>query len=148
MPGELTMLGPHLAIQTSSGWDDDHLHVFCAGPFRFAPGYVELDDTVPSELVTMTDLAALGIRELAYRYDLGDCWDHEIVIEKVATGGDATGIECIAGAGTTPAEDGQDWYDDDDGRIPHNPIPAEARVYNLGRINRALSSLVGIIDDG
>jgi hypothetical protein len=105
VPGELTMQGFHLAIQASFGWEDEHLHVFRAGPFSFAPGYVGVDDAVPSELVTMTDLATLGIRELTYRYDLGDCWDHEIVIERILAGGGGLGIECVSGAGTTPAEE-------------------------------------------
>lgn len=57
------------------------------------------------------------------------------------------GIECVAGAGTTPAEDGQDWYKDKSGRMIHNPVPAPRRVYDFARINRALASLIDDPDD-
>ncbi len=147
VPGELTLHGLHLAIETSFGWNGDHLHVFSAGPFRFAPSDFDLDDAVPSELVTMTDLTALGIRDLVYRYDLGDCWDHGISIETNPADSGNRVIECVAGVGTTPAEDGQDWYEDDDGQMIRDPAPAGARAFDPVRINRALAALIAGVDE-
>jgi Plasmid pRiA4b ORF-3-like protein len=73
---------------------------------RIAP--VVLEEAIPSEMVSLADLQTLGVRELSYRYDLGDCWAHEITMEKVLPPGEVTRPECLAGRGTTPAEDGGD----------------------------------------
>lgn len=108
LPGELTAYGLHTVIQAAFGWDGDHLHVLRAGPFTFAPALPVLDDAIPSGLITLADLATLGVRELSYRYDLGDCWDHEIIVESILPPGEVVQPECLAGRGVTPAEDGGD----------------------------------------
>src|ERR1022692_1408814 len=33
-------------------------------------------------MVSLADLATLGVRELSYRYELGVCWDHEFTVKK------------------------------------------------------------------
>ncbi len=81
LPGQLTAYELHDVIQATFGWDGDHLHVLRAGPFTFAPAWPVLDDAIPSELVTLADLSTLGVRELTYTYDLGACWQHEIIVE-------------------------------------------------------------------
>jgi len=151
LPGQLTVYGLHDVIQAAFGWDGDHLHVLQAGPFTFAPGWQDLDDAIPSELVTLTDLSTLGVRELTYTYDLGDCWQHEIIAEAILPPGDVFEPECLAGRGITPAEDGGDWSDDEDeedaeededGDLSPAAAPEPKRVYDPARINRALASIV------
>src|SRR5450755_105422 len=141
LPGELTGYGLHVVIQAAFGWDGDHLHTLRAGPFTFAPAWPVLDDAIPSEMVSLADLATLGVRELSYHYDLGDCWDHEITVEKVLPPGVVPRPECLAGRGVTPAEDGADWAEDDDGNLvpAAEPEPEPRRIYDLARINRALA---------
>jgi Plasmid pRiA4b ORF-3-like protein len=90
LPGELTVYGLHMVIQAAFGWDGDHLHTLRTGPFTFAPAWPVLEEAIPSEMVSLADLATLGVRELSYRYDLGDCWDHEITMEKVLPPGEVT----------------------------------------------------------
>jgi hypothetical protein len=139
LPGELTAYGLHMVIQAAFGWDGDHLHTLRAGPFTFAPAWPVLEEAIPSELVSLADLATLGVRELSYRYDLGDCWDHEITVEKILPPGEVTRPECLAGRGVTPAEDGADWEEDDDGNLVPVAEPEPGHVYDLARINRALA---------
>jgi hypothetical protein len=141
LPGELTAYGLHTVIQAAFGWHGDHLHTLDAGPFTFAPSWPVLEEAIPSEMVTLADLGTLGVRELSYRYDLGDCWDHEIIVERILPPGDVTSPECLAGRGITPAEDGGEWYEDDDGNlVPAAESEPEARrVYDLARINRVLA---------
>lgn len=143
VPGELTVFGLHLAVQTAFGWHGDHLHQFRAEPFRFAPAEFELEETVPSDLVTMTDLATLGIKDLQYEYDFGDSWLHEIAIERVLRAGTVTAIVCTAGAGTTPFEDGEGWTEDARGHWVPDPdaVPDPRRVYDAVRINQELAPL-------
>ncbi|WP_194907025.1 plasmid pRiA4b ORF-3 family protein [Catenulispora rubra] len=142
VPGELTMHGLHLAIQSAFGWSNDHLHVFEAGPFRFSSqsDWRRLDDTIPTEFPTMSDLRALGIRKLRYEYDLGDSWEHEIVLAAEVPEGVPV-VRCLAGAGTVPAEDGQDWREDDDGNAIRIPVPVGDRAFELTRINKGLAAL-------
>jgi hypothetical protein len=147
LPGELTGYGLHAVIQAAFGWDGDHLHTLRAGPFTFAPAWPVLDDAIPSELVSLADLGTLGVRKLSYRYDLGDCWDHEITVEKILPPGEAARPECLAGRGVTPAEDGGDWFEDDDGNLVPVAEPEPRRVYDLARINRALALVVAEPDE-
>jgi hypothetical protein len=147
LPGELTAYGLHSVIQAAFGWDGDHLHTLQAGPFTFAPSWPVLEDAIPSDLVSLADLATLGVRELSYRYDLGDCWDHEITVEKTVPPGEVTRPECLAGRGVTPAEDGVDWYEDDDGNLVPVAEPEPERVYHLARINRALALAIAEPDE-
>jgi hypothetical protein len=147
LPGELTAYGLHAVIQAAFGWDGDHLHTLRAGPFTFAPAWPVLDDAIPSDLVTLADLGTIGVRELSYRYDLGDCWDHEITVEKILPPGEVARPECLAGRGVTPAEDGGDWYEDDDGNLVPVAEPEPRRVYDLARINRALAVAIAEPDE-
>lgn len=147
LPGELTAYGLHTVIQAAFGWDGDHLHTLRAGPFTFAAAWPVLDEAIPSELVCLADLDTLGVRELAYRYDLGDCWDHEITVEKTLPPGEVTQPECLAGRGTTPAEDGGDFCEDDDGNLIPIAQPEPRRVYDPARINRALTLAIAEPDE-
>jgi Plasmid pRiA4b ORF-3-like protein len=147
LPGELTAYGLHMVIQAAFGWNGDHLHTLRAGPFTFAPAWPVLEEAIPSEMVSLADLQTLGVRELSYRYDLGDCWDHEITVEKVLPPGEVTRPECLAGRGTTPAEDGGDWDEDDDGNRVPAAEPEPGHVYDLARINRALALVIDEPDE-
>ena len=147
LPGGLTAYGLHMVIQAAFGWDGDHLHTLRAGPFTFAPAWPVLDDAIPSELVSMADLWTLGVRELSYRYDLGDCWDHEITVEKILPPGEVTRPECLAGRGVTPAEDGADWEGDDEGNLVPVAEPEPGHVYDLARINHALALVTAEPDE-
>lgn len=141
LPGDLTLGELHDVIQVAFGWDDDHLHTFSAGPFQFADPSHGLDAVIASDLVTLDDLAVIGVRLLKYRYDLGDCWDHEIRWEAATLAGDGPAIACLGGSGTTPDEDGGDWYEDETGT---SAVPSEPkRVYDRGRIDQALARLIG-----
>jgi hypothetical protein len=88
----------------------------------------------------MSDLSALGIRGLRYEYDLGEGWDHEIVLTAEVPEGVSV-ARCLAGAGTTPAEGRQDWREEDDRKMVRAPLPAGNRAFDLTRINRDLALL-------
>jgi hypothetical protein len=147
LPGQLTAYGLHTVIQAAFGWDGDHLHVLRTGPFTFAPSWPVLDQAIPSELITLTDLAALGVRELTYTYDLGDCWDHQIIVERILPPADTVRPQCLAGRGTTPAEDGVDWHEDNDGNPVPTAGPEPSRIYDLPRINRTLTAATSEPDE-
>ena len=84
---DLTLAQLHNVVQTAMGWDDEHMHEFRAGQRRFgrpepaAPFMsgprVESDRTVYLSAV----LQRVGAK-MTYTYDLGDNWEHVIVLEK------------------------------------------------------------------
>lgn len=64
---------------------------------------------------------------MSYVYDLGDWWDHQIIVERIMDAME-TGCApvCVGGSGDAPVED---WSPDDDRR----PTP-----FDLAEINRRL----------
>ena len=68
-------------------------------------------------------------------------------MEKVLPPGEVTRPECLAGRGTTPAEDGGDWDEDDDGNRVPAAEPEPRHVYDLARINHALARVTDEPDE-
>lgn len=84
---ELSLTDVHRVIQAAMGWQDCHLWDFEADGRRYSR-------RVPSELewneryedagrVTLASLIEAGVRRFGYTYDMGDDWEHSIIIEKV-----------------------------------------------------------------
>ncbi|HKY40305.1 MAG TPA: plasmid pRiA4b ORF-3 family protein [Polyangiaceae bacterium] len=104
VPAEMSLGELHEVLQIALGWQDSHLHDFEVGEIRF--GMVDVED----ELFAVDEQAApLGAvaREgssFTYRYDFGDDWEHDVVVESVIANG-AQGIVCSGGARACPPED-------------------------------------------
>jgi hypothetical protein len=110
VPTDLSLLSFHDVLQKAYGWTDSHMHAFVQGRRRFEvfhPGYeqprgpgraTDERDVVLGEL-----LRAKG-DALAYQYDMGDFWEHSIVVEEVSEGADGK-CRCLAGARSGPPED-------------------------------------------
>ena len=109
--GDVSLDGLHAAIQAAMGWQEKHRHYFqFADAWYGRPG--RLDDRPfarevrDSAGVTLGSLFAAddaAIRFL-YVYDMGDQWEHEIVVERRT---DAAGhsTACLAGGRACPPED-------------------------------------------
>jgi hypothetical protein len=136
--GAASFAALHRALQDAMGWDDGHLHEFRHGKGKKlldVIGPEELGDTIPAggtfqdeQRVTLADFVgrrALPVR-LLYRYDFGDEWLHEVVIEEQAGGRPGKPV-LLGGARACPPEDcggawqynrilaGEcDWWDDDE----------------------------------
>jgi len=76
----------HSVIQAVMGWLDCHLWEFAANERKY--GMLVPNDAIWNERITNvagTKLAALltgGVREIGYVYDMGDNWQHRIIVEK------------------------------------------------------------------
>jgi hypothetical protein len=87
VPADLTLARLHNVLQTAMGWDNEHMHEFRAGQRRFGrpepvdpfmrTPCVESERTAPLSAV----LQRAGAK-MIYTYDLGDNWEHGIVLEK------------------------------------------------------------------
>jgi len=107
----------HRILQAAMGWKDAHLHGFRMGPVNFSyphqPGDLEEMTAVDERYVKLSHLvpAQRPFRgefrfEMAYTYDFGDTWEHEIIFEDVLPRDAKWKIPlCLAGENACPPED-------------------------------------------
>ena len=106
VPGGVRLARLHDMFQAGMGWTDSHLHMFRIGDAIYGS---QIDDFPEDELDERTVTVAgvlRGRRRFLYEYDFGDSWEHEVVVEDVATA--ALGLKfavCVDGQNACPPED-------------------------------------------
>ena len=117
VPNHWTLASLHHYLQWVMGWTDSHAHEFEVGDGLVAPDWwireagseEEVsryrDERRVSVAAVVSEVGAHG--EFEYRYDMGDGWQHRIVIESPPT---STVSEwrlpvCVAGENACPPED-------------------------------------------
>jgi len=80
----------HRVIQAAMGWLDYHLWEFEADGQKYgmlAPNEPEWNERIKNAAATkLSSLLAKGVREMGYVYDMGDNWQHRIIVEKLMAG--------------------------------------------------------------
>jgi hypothetical protein len=106
VPGDVRLDKISLMLQEAMGWTNSHLHAFDIQGRRFG---MQLDDFPDDELDehAVTAVEAIGdATRLAYEYDFGDSWDHEITVEERSHHPLALKFAvCVAGENNCPPED-------------------------------------------
>ncbi len=110
LPADMKLDRLHCVIQTAMGWKDSHLHQFVAGNECFGQTDCGCDAGDPEmqdeRRYTVTDLAPAARAKFIYEYDLGDSWEHEILLEKILPPqADFKHPSCLGGANACPPED-------------------------------------------
>jgi hypothetical protein len=106
----------HVAIQDAMGWEDRHLHAFSmVVPLTqegFEIGIPDSDDpmseesALPGWQVPIAGFFTLISRKGGYCYDMGDSWEHSILLERILPRDESTEYPiCTAGEGACPPED-------------------------------------------
>ncbi|GEL20516.1 plasmid pRiA4b ORF-3 family protein [Pseudonocardia asaccharolytica] len=132
VPADAGLALLHRIIQVAFDWDDDHLHVFTADGAGYADPNHDLDGYADETAVRLAAVLPRPGRSIDYRYDLGDCWDHTITLEKVVEPDSAlTYPYCAGGCGDALVED----------RVPD--FPERPTPFDQHRINRRLATLGG-----
>ncbi|MCY7340814.1 MAG: plasmid pRiA4b ORF-3 family protein [Pseudonocardia sp.] len=132
VPADADLGALHLVIRAVLNWDDDHLHVFTADRRCYSDPFFELDGCADENGVTLAAVAPRAGLSLDYRYDLGDCWDHTITVEKIVDRDPHRAYPmCVTGRGDAPVED---W--DPDGEGPGS-VP-----FDIDSVHRALTELL------
>ena len=100
----------HLIIQAAMGWTNSHLHEFLIKGQRYKD-LEQMDEDIDEP--DMNDEQEYRVAKVVdegdvfeYEYDFGDCWEHEILVEKVMepeAGAKYPG--CLAGERACPPED-------------------------------------------
>lgn len=126
MPLTASLKMLHDIIQAAMGWEDYHLWELEAGDRRYglppqpfqrrsasrepwaAPPSPEWPDNnlAAARNVKLGTLIERGVRELTYTYDMGDNWEHRVIVEAVRPGDvDTKYPRFIDGARRCPPED-------------------------------------------
>jgi len=100
---DITLRKLHSILQAVMGWENSHLYEFYKGK-----NYL-------SKTLTLSQVAPRARSKIFYLYDMGDSWEHEILVEKVIRNqeGKARPV-CLEGQMACPPEDcGGIWgYDE------------------------------------
>jgi Plasmid pRiA4b ORF-3-like protein len=79
----------HSVIQAVMGWHDRHLWEFTANEHRYSmvvPNDTNWNKRIKNVAGTkLSALLTVGVREIDYVYDIGDNWEHRIIVEKLRT---------------------------------------------------------------
>ena len=87
VPASMTLAKLHDVLQIAMGWHDCHMHEFRIGQRYFGkpdPEYrtMGMDPVENERYVHLPDVLRKTGPKLLYTYDLGDSWEHAIVLEK------------------------------------------------------------------
>jgi hypothetical protein len=106
VPGGVRLPKFHLMLQAALGWTDSHLHQFRVDGVLWGMHFDDWPDEERDE-ATVTVAGAVGsTKRFFYDYDLGDGWEHEVVVEDLWQG--RQGLKhavCLAGEQSCPPED-------------------------------------------
>lgn len=108
---DATLAQLHDALQIAMGWQDCHMHEFSAGRRRFGQPNPQdrlmgLDPVEDARKVRLSGLLGRVGAKAMYIYDMGDSWEHAIVLEKrLPADPDMAYPACTGGKLACPPED-------------------------------------------
>lgn len=104
---ETTLGKLHRIIQESMGWTNSHLHAFWIAGVEYGQPMPEYDFDVRNELRVKLSKVVTGEKfKFQYIYDMGDSWEHEILLEKELPADPQVRYPtCLTGKRACPPED-------------------------------------------
>ncbi|MFW5754049.1 MAG: plasmid pRiA4b ORF-3 family protein [Marinilabiliaceae bacterium] len=109
IPADLFLHDFHKVLQTTMGWDNQHIHLFLKGNKMFGSeetGWGSGPHFQDYTAIRVNDLLRQPGDKMIYQYDMGDDWRHAVELEKeVNPDPDAYYPVCIDGARECPPED-------------------------------------------
>jgi hypothetical protein len=100
LPGTMTLADLHEAIQAAMGWHGGHLHAFDVAGRQYGDPRT-IDDVADETKLTLNGLLRSGVARFTYTYDLGDNWEHQVLIERTQPALDAGRIPPASQEGAT-----------------------------------------------
>jgi hypothetical protein len=108
VPASVPLDKLHKIIQIAMGWDNYHMYLFTVGREQYGEGVGEWAESgqsvVNAKRVQLQDVAPRKGAKLRYEYDMGDGWDHQVLVEGITDEGPEV-IQCQDGARACPPED-------------------------------------------
>lgn len=111
VPADITLSKLHRILQVTMGWSDSHLHQFIVADTYYGvsePGAgFGMDMEVKNESrVKLDKIAPAEKSRIIYKYDFGDSWEHQILVEKILPAEEGAPYPlCITGKRACPPED-------------------------------------------
>jgi hypothetical protein len=109
VPSDITLAKLHKIIQAAMGWYDCHLHEFEIDGQIYGEPMPDMDMFVEikSDRTCRLHQFVTGEKyKFPYMYDMGDGWDHQILVEKLLSPDPAVRYPiCIKGKRACPPED-------------------------------------------
>ncbi|KAM3098242.1 IS1096 element passenger TnpR family protein [Phormidesmis sp. 146-12] len=104
---ERTLGKLHQIIQEAMGWSNSHLHTFAIGEMEYGQPMPEYDfDVRDEQRVKLSQIITREKFKFLYTYDMGDSWEHEILVEKVLSADPQVRYPvCLTGKRACPPED-------------------------------------------
>ncbi len=95
----------HEIIQAAMGWKNQHMYAFDYEDASFGEVFPEDNNGMyPADKVKLNELLTTVRDKLTYIYDMGDNWQHTLVLEKILPSDDSKTI-CTHASGACPPED-------------------------------------------
>jgi hypothetical protein len=107
VPETTTLASLHNTIQAVMGWYNSHLHLFEIDGVTYGqPDPIYAEEFKNEKTARLSRVAPAVKKKFIYEYDFGDCWMHEILVEKILprAPGEKYPV-CIAGKRRCPPED-------------------------------------------
>ena len=96
----------HRVLQTAMGWQDQHLHMFEARGKQIGPAGHDQPGWTDEQEIMLGQVLRLEGDRLTYRYDFGDGWQHDVLLERIEPAQPAGLLaRCLGGRRTCPPED-------------------------------------------
>ena len=104
---DITLGKLHRIIQESMGWTNSHLHSFLIQRVEYGQSMPEYDFEVRNEQRVKLSQVVTGEKfKFLYTYDMGDAWEHEMLVEKVLPVNSQVRYPvCLTGKRACPPED-------------------------------------------
>jgi hypothetical protein len=103
---DATLGSLHDDIQAAMGWDDYHLHVFDHKRTRYGSMEIRDAEWEDEHSVLISEILVRAGSRLLYKYDFGDSWKHEVVVEaRLPRDPAMTYPACTGGERACPPED-------------------------------------------
>jgi Plasmid pRiA4b ORF-3-like protein len=104
---DITLGKLHQIIQVAMGWTNSHLHAFLIKGVEYGQPMPEYDFDVKNEQRVKLSQIVTGEKcKFLYTYDMGDNWEHEILVEKVLPAeAKMRHAVCLTGKRACPPED-------------------------------------------
>jgi hypothetical protein len=112
VPADLVLASLHGILQTAMGWQNSHLYDFKVGKQTYGrpdpeERYFSLGPPTTNDRKVRLEEVLPAVRsKLVYTYDMGDSWEHSVVVEKrLPADPNQTYPMCIGGERACPPED-------------------------------------------
>jgi hypothetical protein len=111
VPASITLAALHNVLQIAMGWDSSHMHEFRKGKqFYGMPNpderFFNVPRTIDDRKVQLDEVLLRVGSNFLYTYDMGDSWEHAIVLEKrLPVDPNLKYPACLGGELASPPED-------------------------------------------